>query len=108
MDDSSVTRLAVEPTDDGQAFRLVGDIDSHTAPTLEAVLVELDPDRDVALDLAAVGFIDSSGLRVLVAGHQRFEGSDSRLVLRSPSAAVLRLLEIAGLSAELHVEPEVS
>lgn len=105
MDDSSVTRLAVEPADDGDALRLVGDIDSHTAPTLEVALAELDPGRDVVLDLGAVGFIDSSGLRVLVAGHQRFVGSDSRLVLRSPSAAVLRLLEIAGLSGEFHLEP---
>jgi anti-sigma B factor antagonist len=59
----------------------------------------------VVIDLSGVGFIDSSGLRVLVEAHQRAEAEARRLVLSGPSRQVLRLLEISGLMEYLHVEP---
>ena len=53
--------------------------------------------------MAGVSFIDSSGLRILIEAHQSRIDADSSLTLRSPSAAVQRLLEISGLSAHLDV-----
>jgi anti-sigma B factor antagonist len=98
------------PTEDGRlelsldvdgALVLVGEIDSYTAPQLGERLSD-DPSIDV-LDLAGVSFIDSSGLRALVEAHQARFDRGSRLLLRSPSAAVQRLLEISGLAGHLDV-----
>ena len=98
------------PTEDGRldvsldvdgALVLVGEIDSYTAPQLGERLSD-EPPVEV-LDLAGVSFIDSSGLRVLVESHQARLDRGSRLVLRSPSAAVQRLLEISGLLGHLDV-----
>jgi anti-sigma B factor antagonist len=94
------TRLDLSIGTDG-ALVLDGEIDSFTAPVLEARLAE-DPQVEV-VDVANVTFIDSSGLRVLVQVHQERLAAGEALVLRSPSAAVQRLLEISGLSTHLDV-----
>lgn len=95
-------RLSI--TLDRSRLVLVGEIDAHTAPELAG---HLDPlpgdDGDVTLDVAGVDFIDSSGLRLIVEAHQRAEGTDRRLVVRRPSAAVTRLFEISGLTEHLVV-----
>jgi anti-sigma B factor antagonist len=94
------TRLELSVGPDG-ALILDGEIDSYTAPSLEARLAA-DPDVAV-VDLAGISFIDSSGLRVLVQVHQDRLAADQSLTLRSPSASVQRLLEISGLSTHLDV-----
>ena len=93
-------RLDVAVDIDG-ALVLEGEIDSYTAPEL-AERLEADRSLEV-VDLAAVTFIDSSGLRVLVQAHQARAEAGSTLRLRSPSAAVQRLLEISGLAGYLDV-----
>ena len=80
---------------------LLGEIDSYTAPDLAERLAG-DPPIEV-VDVAGVTFIDSSGLRAIVEAHQARASSGSRLVLRSPSPAVQRLLEISGLAGHLDV-----
>jgi anti-sigma B factor antagonist len=94
------TRLEIAGDVDG-ALVLAGEIDSYTAPDL-AERLATDPPVEV-VDVAGVTFIDSSGLRVLVEAHQSRVASGSRLVLRAPSAAVQRLLEISGLAGHLDV-----
>lgn len=88
---------------------LVGEIDAHTAPELAEHLDPLPGDdagdvSDVTLDVAGVDFIDSSGLRLIVEAHQRAEAAGRRLVVRRPSTAVVRLLEISGLTEHLAVD----
>ena len=93
-------RLDVAVDIDG-ALVLEGEIDSYTAPELAE---RLEADRSIeVVDLAAVTFIDSSGLRALVQAHQARAEAGSTLRLRSPSAAVQRLLEISGLAGYLDV-----
>jgi anti-anti-sigma factor len=86
-------RLSIHDVGDG-ALRLLGEIDMDTAPTLRR---RLEGDAVVTvLDLDDVTFIDSIGVSVLVwANRDRAAGP---LTLRSPSDAVLRMLELAGMS----------
>ncbi len=78
---------------------LRGEIDAHSAPALVARFEPLPPgDDDVVIDMAAVTFMDSSGLRVLIDLHERLNASSRRLVIDSPSQPVTRLLEVAGLA----------
>lgn len=103
MSDAS-SRLTITSHDDGSTLVLEGEIDAHTAPELAARLDVLpEGTGDVTVDMSAVDFIDSSGLRVVIDVHQRATDAGRRLVLRSPSSAVARLLEIAGLTDHLHV-----
>jgi anti-anti-sigma factor len=86
---------------------LAGELDPHSADSLAEALHELGADGSVdrvVVDLAAVGFIDSSGLRVLLSADEALAGGGSKLVLRAPSDAVRRLLEITDLLDRLEIE----
>ena len=102
MSDTGV-RLEIVEAPSGYALR--GEIDAHTAPELAS---HLDPlpgsEGDVVLDVSAIEFIDSSGLRVLIDAHQRAGAAGRRLVIAKPSAAVRRLFEISGLLDHLVVQ----
>jgi anti-sigma B factor antagonist len=97
-------RLSVTEVD-ASTTALAGEIDAHTAPSLVQRFETLPAgDGDISLDMSAVEFMDSSGLRVIIELHQRAEAESRRLVLRSPSQAVGRLIEISGLSDHLNVD----
>lgn len=75
-----------------------GEIDAHSVASLADHLSDCTAvDRDIVIDMSAVTFIDSSGLRMLIELRQRIEAAPHDVVLRSPSTSVLRLLEVAGL-----------
>jgi anti-sigma B factor antagonist len=81
-----------------------GDIDLLVeSPLVEQVADLLAPNGDsrVLLDLRAVDFIDSSGVRALVRLHQ---AHGDRVELAAVSHQVRRVLEIVGLAEQLGVE----
>ncbi|WP_421119357.1 STAS domain-containing protein [Aquihabitans daechungensis] len=86
---------------------LAGELDPATAPELHARLTELAADAgvtSVVIDLSEISFLDSSGLRVLVAGNEALRARSADLVLRGPSANVRRILEVTGLADLITVE----
>jgi anti-sigma B factor antagonist len=85
------------------SLRLSGEIDAHSAASLAHRLAEASAAKVLQLDLAEVGFIDSSGLRVLLAVHRDREGRGCRLELVDPSPVVRRLLELTALDRHLHL-----
>ena len=103
VDETPTARLDIEHTDSPAGLALAGDIDSHTAPALAEALAGAAADSDLVVDVAAVGFIDSSGLRVLVEENKRFEAAGSVLSLANASEAVRRLVEITGLTDTINL-----
>jgi anti-anti-sigma factor len=76
-----------------------GEVDLATAPDLEAVVrtaLEHAPDG-VVLDLAQLTFIDSSGLRALVALAKDADSRGTSLALRNLPRHAQRVLELTGL-----------
>ena len=94
-----------QPADDtGTAvIRVVGDVDLATSPMLMQTINDaLDDDaRHVHVDLSAVDFLDSTGLRVLVDGHRRAAQRDGRLYVTGATEIVARVLAITGLTEAL-------
>jgi anti-sigma B factor antagonist len=86
---------------------LSGDLDLATAHTLAAQLAELAAKevRHVAMDLSALEFVDSSGLSLFVAEHQRVELLGGELIIFSPRPQVRRLFEATGLDSLFTVRP---
>jgi anti-anti-sigma factor len=84
--------LEITPGDADGVYVLEGELDVLSARDLDEV-VALDGDGELILDIERLTFIDSSGLRTLIRlAHARPE--DRPLVLRRPSSAAKRLLEI--------------
>lgn len=77
-----------------------GEVDLFTAPKLRehvVGLVEKDQLR-IAVNLADVEFMDSTGLGVLVGVLRRLKERDGELALLAPQASVLRVLTVTGLN----------
>jgi anti-anti-sigma factor len=91
--------IEVHREGDEALLTLTGELDPHTAPMLADELDSLTGEgvRSVVLVLSGLGFIDSSGLRVVIAADRDLTELGGRLVLRSPSETVRRLLDITGL-----------
>ena len=99
MADVSPQQLTVERSDQGQArvVALAGELDIATAEIAEKAL---RPGVDV-LDLTALEFMDSAGVRVLL-GICRTRSEP--LVVRGVTRAVRRILTMTGLSDMLIFE----
>ncbi len=72
-----------------------------TAPRLREALTDLAGQGGVrvTLDLVGMTFIDSTGMSVLVTGLKRLRETGGDLVLQSPSATTMKVLEITGLAS---------
>lgn len=81
-----------------------GDVDLAGGPLLEAAILQREDQLPIVIDLAAVEFIDSSGLRSLLGASRRAHERDSEIVLRNPSQEVRRLLEITGTETQFRIE----
>jgi anti-sigma B factor antagonist len=84
---------------------LHGELDLIGAPMLQAEVEnpEIDGAERVVLDLRDLRFIDSAGLRVILAAHERSQQRGQAFALSRGSAQVQRLLNIAGLDEHLRI-----
>ena len=75
-----------------------GEVDAASADILRnAILEVIDAGQPkITVDMRDVSFMDSSGLRVLIAGYKAAESAGGSLSVRDPSDVVTRLLEITG------------
>lgn len=96
------SQLDIGPGDDDRTLILAGVIDSHTAARLSERLGHLGVGADVAIDISGVEFIDSSGLRAVIAAHVALAEAGHRLLLTGQSEPFDRLLQITGLDGQLH------
>jgi anti-anti-sigma factor len=87
---------------DGPTRALVtvsGELDLETAPELgdHALAALNDVSVHLVLDLRGVTFMDSTGLKVLLAAAHRADLAGGSLVLVAPNRAVSRILTLTGL-----------
>jgi anti-sigma B factor antagonist len=85
-------------------LELHGELDLAAAPVL-AEEIERSQARAgaVVLDIEDLQFIDSAGLRVILAAHDRAQGAGRDFAVTPGSEQVQRLLKIAGVSDHLRM-----
>ena len=90
----TVTGNKVELTIDGW-------LDTQTAPRLGAALDELDAAvGELVIDMAALEYISSAGLRQIVAAHKKMGG---KLTIKNVPASVMEVFNMAGFSQHLNI-----
>jgi anti-sigma B factor antagonist len=99
-DESAAIAVEVQHDAGAALVTIGGDLEFGTAASLRTTLSDLarqgcDP---VVVDLAALRFIDSSGLSLLVQAKQRFAAQGRRFELRRPTHRVIRVIETSGLA----------
>lgn len=79
-----------------------GELDMASSTELEEALAS-EPDEVVIADLCDVGFIDSSGLRSLLAARDRLEDAGGRLILVFGDGPVERIIDLTGLADRFEI-----
>ena len=92
--------MSVEQNNGAALVTVGGELEFGTAASLRHTLIDLAQKgcNPLVIDLGGLGFIDSSGLSLLVQAKQRIESQGHRFVLRNPSDCVQRVFEISGLT----------
>jgi anti-anti-sigma factor len=95
------------PRPGGVGLALTGDLDMSATFALEPVLdrVLADNPRELVLDLGEVSFVDSSGLGLLIATHERASNADVEMAITRAGPEIQRVFTIAGLDGVLPVRP---
>jgi anti-sigma B factor antagonist len=96
--------------EDGRVVvRLSGEIDLSNVDGLEAQIDDAIADvPDVVIDLTAIDFIDSRGLRLLKRVSAAVAGRDGTLLVVAPAGSIARsVLDMTGMSQELDVRDAV-
>jgi anti-sigma B factor antagonist len=85
---------------------LSGDLDLYTAARLRESLIDLisGAKTKLVIDLADLDFADSTGLGTLVGVVQRVRRVGGEMALRSPTAAIRRVIGITGLGRVLPIQ----
>jgi anti-anti-sigma factor len=87
-----------------------GDISLETVDVLREVLrsiVDSQPGAHIVVDMSEVGFLDSSGIGVLVAAQRAAVARGATLTLSEPTPTVRMVLEISHLDTILVRDPAV-
>jgi anti-anti-sigma factor len=93
-------RVDVRTGADRIVLELHGELDLAGAPALGEQIrrAEAQDDRAVVLDLEDLQFLDSAGLRVILAAHERAQEEQRELAITPGTPQVQRLLSVAGVS----------
>src|SRR4051794_11688131 len=84
---------------------LVGELDIASTESLEQELASSEDDTKgtLVLDLRRVDFIDSTGLRAVIAADERARSAGRRFVVVRGSSAVERLFNVTQLDRRLEI-----
>ncbi len=92
---------------DADVLLLRGELDLATVGSLDDAFADwLEQGGEVlVIDLSALSFMDSTGLRSIMAAHERISETGRRLVAAAGSGPVARLIDLSGVGSTLDVRP---
>lgn len=102
-----MTGFSVDVARNGEGALLTahGELDLAASEAAASDLQEVEDSGvgTIVVDLADVGFIDSSGLRVLLEAAERARGLGRRFVVARPSGQVGKVLDMTGSDSLLEI-----
>ena len=82
-------------------INLMGELDECAAPkirdSLDKLLSKLEPMSEVVLDFKNVGFMDSTGIGVIVGRYKKFRPNFISFIIKNPNKTVDRILKMTGI-----------
>lgn len=95
--------MTVKKTVEGNKalLEIDGWLDTQTAPELGAALDALDSSvTELTIDMNALEYISSAGLRQIVAAHKKLNGN---LTIKNVSAEIMDVFNMSGFSKRLNI-----
>ncbi|HEY2535709.1 MAG TPA: STAS domain-containing protein [Solirubrobacteraceae bacterium] len=98
-------QVEVRSEPDRVVLHLLGELDLASAPLLQGTLENAEADAPplTVLDLDDLEFIDSTGLRIILAAHERAQERGQMLALTRGSQQVQRLMSITRAGEHLRI-----
>lgn len=98
--------VRTERGDDEHVIALIGELDLEGADRVnqELLRVEATDAARIVLDLSNLGFVDSSGVRLIIEAHARSRADGDRLALTPGPPTVQRVFELTGVDDRLPFE----
>ncbi|MFP5362686.1 MAG: STAS domain-containing protein [Thermoleophilia bacterium] len=96
-------RMRSERSGDEHVIGLFGELDLAGADRVEEELLRIESSdvRSIVLDLSGLEFMDSTGVRLILAADARSRDDGKRLLLRRGPPSVQRVLQISGVEQML-------
>jgi len=93
--------IQVESIESKRIVKIVGDIDTVSAPEVELTLSSLRAEEALTfiIDLHSVAYISSMGLRVFLSHLKKIRSSGSRLILCGANHLVVEVFRISGFTS---------
>ena len=96
--------MEIKKNAEATIIEIVGRLDTTTAPVLEkAINEDIGDTKNLVLDLKAVQYISSAGLRVLLGAQKRMQKIGSMKVV-NVCETVMEVLEMTGFADILVIE----
>jgi anti-sigma B factor antagonist len=114
IDGTPVMALGMTNHSPVTAITVCGELDNDTAPHLTDLVERVAADRpeQVIIDLANVTFFCAAGLNALLRANDIITGAGGRLLLRSPSPQIQRILIITAtddlFQPDINVQPDIN
>ena len=90
-------KVTIKDFDDISVVEVEGNIDSKTAPEFERnTKVATDKSNAIAIDLTAVEFMSSAGLRVLLMLYRNVKAKEGKVVLVGVSEEIQDVMSMTG------------
>jgi anti-sigma B factor antagonist len=96
-------QIEKQKNDSSLTIVLSGRLNTVTAPELEAEFADLDDVREVVLDMGALEYISSAGLRTLLLLHKKMS-SLGGVKLKHVTPAVMDVLKMSAFTSFLTIE----
>lgn len=97
---NSLSKALIASYNDGDipVVNLIGELDLSSAPRLynELWQVTQDGKKSVALNLAKLEFMDSSGLQLLLRLREKLKAKNQEIILINPQPSITKLLQLTG------------
>jgi len=104
MPEEPELRLDVETDGRARVITVVGELTFDTAAALRGAFADPIAETAVVIDLADVGFMDSTGLAALLYARTRAMEDGWTLTLRRPRPNVASLLRVTAVDTLLTIE----
>ncbi len=85
-----------------------GWLDSISSPELGEVFDSIDSAENITLDFDAIEYIASSGVRQLVAAHQKAKELDASLSIINVCPEVMNIISLTGINKKMNIIPKNS
>lgn len=87
-------------------YKAVGRLDATTAGATEKALLALlvDDVNSISMDLSALDYVSSAGLRVMLVVAKAAKAKGGKLVLTGPKPAILEVIKISGFDRIITVQ----